>query len=99
MNRTFQHSAAKVQEEPNSFLEISRCMRSQQRVFCAGAKILYAMQRGFLPFVDFAAFLRRKQQKELCRMHGTGDYAISDLTEVLSVFRPMIYRTFNRNRC
>jgi len=32
-------------------------------------------------------------------MHGTGDYAISDLTEVLSVFRPMIYRTFNRNRC
>lgn len=42
--------------------------------------------------------LSDKQQKELCRMHGTGDYSISDLAEVFSVSRPTIYRTLKRNQ-
>ena len=37
--------------------------------------------------------LSDKQQKELKRMHGTGDYAISNLDEVFSVSRPTVYRT------
>lgn len=40
--------------------------------------------------------LSDKQQKELCRMHGTGDYSISDLAEVFSVSRPTVYRTLKR---
>ena len=42
--------------------------------------------------------LSDKQQKELCRMHGTGEYSISDLAEVFSVSRPTIYRTLNRHQ-
>ena len=38
-----------------------------------------------------------KQQKELCRMHDTGDYSISDLAELFSVSRPTIYRTLARH--
>jgi len=41
--------------------------------------------------------LSDKQQKELCRMHSSGEYSISDLAEVFSVSRPTIYRTLNRN--
>ncbi|MEL6841518.1 MAG: recombinase family protein [Pseudomonadota bacterium] len=41
--------------------------------------------------------LTDKQQKELCRMHGTGDYSISDLAEVFSVSRPTVYRTLKRH--
>jgi len=41
--------------------------------------------------------LTDKQQKELYRMHGTGDYSISDLAEVFSVSRPTVYRTLKRN--
>ena len=40
--------------------------------------------------------LSEKQQRELYRMHSTGDYSISDLAEILSVSRPTIYRTFSR---
>lgn len=40
--------------------------------------------------------LSEKQQKELVRMHGTGDYAISDLAELFSVSRPTVYRTLQR---
>lgn len=40
--------------------------------------------------------LSHKQQKELCRMHGTGEYSISDLAEVFSVSRPTVYRTIKR---
>ena len=40
--------------------------------------------------------LSDKQQKELRRMHDTGDYSISDLAEVFSVSRPTVYRTLNR---
>lgn len=40
--------------------------------------------------------LSDKQRTELCRMHATGNYSISDLAEVFSVSRPTIYRTLNR---
>ena len=42
--------------------------------------------------------LSDKQQKELCRMHDTGDYSISDLAEVFSVSRPTVYPTLARQR-
>ena len=42
--------------------------------------------------------LSDKQQRELCRMHATGDYSVSDLAELFSVSRPTIYRTLNRRR-
>ena len=41
--------------------------------------------------------LSLKQQKELRRMHDTGDYSISDLAELFSVSRPTVYRTLARN--
>ncbi|HBN22913.1 MAG TPA: DNA resolvase [Holosporales bacterium] len=40
--------------------------------------------------------LSEKQQKELGRMHETGEYSISDLAEVFAVSRPTIYRTLKR---
>jgi DNA invertase Pin-like site-specific DNA recombinase len=40
--------------------------------------------------------LSGKQQKELCRMHNTGEYSISDLAELFSVSRPTVYRTLAR---
>jgi DNA invertase Pin-like site-specific DNA recombinase len=40
--------------------------------------------------------LSTKQQKELCRMHDTGEYSISDLAELFSVSRPTVYRTLIR---
>jgi DNA invertase Pin-like site-specific DNA recombinase len=40
--------------------------------------------------------LSPKQQKELRRMHDSGDYSISDLAEVFSVSRPTVYRTLAR---
>jgi DNA invertase Pin-like site-specific DNA recombinase len=42
--------------------------------------------------------LSDKQQNELRRMHGTGEYSISDLAEVFSVSRPTVYRTLGRAR-
>lgn len=42
--------------------------------------------------------LSNKQQKELCRMHRTGEYSISNLTELFSVSRPKVYRTLTRSR-
>jgi DNA invertase Pin-like site-specific DNA recombinase len=41
--------------------------------------------------------LSDKQQRELCRMHKTGDYSIRDLADLFSVSRPTVYRTFQRN--
>ena len=41
--------------------------------------------------------LSDKQQKELGRMHGTGQYTISDLAEVFSISRPTVYRTLLRS--
>ena len=40
--------------------------------------------------------LSAKQQQELCRMHGTGKYSISDLAELFSISRPTVYRTLTR---
>ena len=40
--------------------------------------------------------LSEKQQRELRRMHGTGDYSISDLAQLFSVSRPTVYRTLSR---
>ncbi|WP_282092826.1 recombinase family protein [Epibacterium ulvae] len=40
--------------------------------------------------------LTERQQKELCRMHGTSEYSINDLAEVFSVSRPTVYRTLKR---
>ncbi len=37
--------------------------------------------------------LSDRQQRELCRMHATGEYSISDLAELFSVSRPTGYRT------
>ena len=42
--------------------------------------------------------LSDKQQKELCRMHGCGEYSISDLAELFSVSRPTVYRTLARGQ-
>src|SRR5262245_21517917 len=41
--------------------------------------------------------LSDKQQRELCRMHETGEYSISDLAELFSVSRPTVYRTLARH--
>ncbi len=40
--------------------------------------------------------LSDRQQRELCRMHATGEYSISDLAELFSVSRTTVYRTLNR---
>src|SRR4030095_7736984 len=40
--------------------------------------------------------LSDRQQKELRRMHDSGDYSISDLAELFSVSRPTVYRTLGR---
>lgn len=40
--------------------------------------------------------LSNRRQKELRRMHDTGDCSISDLAELFSISRPTVYRTFGR---
>ncbi len=40
--------------------------------------------------------LSTMQQRELRRMHETGEYTITDLGELFSVSRPTVYRTINR---
>jgi DNA invertase Pin-like site-specific DNA recombinase len=42
--------------------------------------------------------LSEKQQRELRRMHDTGDYSISELAVLFSVSRPTVYRTLARQR-
>ena len=42
--------------------------------------------------------LSDKQQRELTRMHATGEYSISDLAELFSVSRPTVYRTLKRTK-
>jgi len=41
--------------------------------------------------------LTDRQQRELCRMHASGTYAISDLAELFSVGRATVYRTLGRH--
>jgi DNA invertase Pin-like site-specific DNA recombinase len=40
--------------------------------------------------------LSARQQAELVRMHGTGEYTIADLMEVFSIGRATVYRTLER---
>lgn len=40
--------------------------------------------------------LSDRQQKELRRMHDTGEYSISDLAELFSISRPTVYRAIAR---
>ncbi|MBA8823928.1 DNA invertase Pin-like site-specific DNA recombinase [Saccharopolyspora lacisalsi] len=40
--------------------------------------------------------LSAKQQRELVRMYGTGEYTIADLAELFTVSRTTIYRTLQR---
>ena len=40
--------------------------------------------------------LSDRQQRELRRMHATGEDSISDLVELFSVSKPAVYRTLNR---
>ena len=40
--------------------------------------------------------LSERQQRELRRMHESGDYSISDLAELFSISRPTVYRTLAR---
>lgn len=42
--------------------------------------------------------LSDRQQKELRRMHDTGEYSINDLAELFTVSRPTVYRTLGRQR-
>jgi DNA invertase Pin-like site-specific DNA recombinase len=42
--------------------------------------------------------LSEKQQKELRRMYDTGEYSISDLSDLFQVARPTVYRTLARTR-
>jgi len=41
--------------------------------------------------------LSAKQQRELVRMYGTGEYTIADLAEVFAVSRTTVYRTLQRD--
>ena len=41
--------------------------------------------------------LSPKQQTELRRMHGTGEYSINDLAELFSIGRAAVYWTLQRN--
>ena len=63
-------------------------LRTREGMAIARAK---GKLRGKQPKLSF------KQQKELRRMHDSGDYSISDLAELFSVSRPTIYRTLARN--
>ena len=62
-------------------------MRTREGMAIAKAK---GKLRGKMPK------LSEKQQRELLRMHGTGEYSISDLAELFSVSRPTVYRTLAR---
>ncbi|MEV0386150.1 recombinase family protein [Nonomuraea sp. NPDC050643] len=42
--------------------------------------------------------LTHRQQAELVRMHGTGEYTIAELMEVFSVGRATVYRVLERTR-
>lgn len=61
-------------------------MRTREGMAIARAK---GKLRGKMPK------LSEKQQRELRRMHGTGEYSISDLAELFSVSRPTVYRTLS----
>jgi DNA invertase Pin-like site-specific DNA recombinase len=41
--------------------------------------------------------LSLKQQRELVRMAGTGEYTVADLAELFTVSRTTVYRTLQRD--
>ena len=61
-------------------------LRTREEMAIAGARKTAGKQSTLLD----------KQQKELCRMHGSGECSISDLAELFSVSRPTVYRTLSR---
>jgi DNA invertase Pin-like site-specific DNA recombinase len=40
--------------------------------------------------------LSSRQQRELGRMHATGDYTVAELAELFNVSRPTVYRVLER---
>jgi putative transposase len=57
----------------------------------------YGLKQEFItPHCPQQPKLSERQQKELTRMHASGDYSISDLAELFSVSRPTVYRTLQR---
>jgi DNA invertase Pin-like site-specific DNA recombinase len=64
-------------------------MRTRERMAVARAK---GRLKGRQPK------LSAKQQKELRRMHNSGDRTITDLAEaeIFNISRPTVYRTLNR---
>lgn len=40
--------------------------------------------------------LSARQQRELARMHATGDYTVAELAELFTVSRPTVYRVLDR---
>ncbi|MBV9278803.1 MAG: recombinase family protein [Chloroflexi bacterium] len=42
--------------------------------------------------------LKRAQAREILRMHGSGDYSISQIAELFGVSRPTVYRVLQRSR-
>jgi DNA invertase Pin-like site-specific DNA recombinase len=42
--------------------------------------------------------LSSRQQAELCRMHESGDYSITDLAELFTISRPTVYRCLRLQR-
>jgi DNA invertase Pin-like site-specific DNA recombinase len=65
------------------------CMRTREGMAVAKAK---GKLRGKPPK------LSTKQQRELVRMYGTGEYTIADLAEVFAVSRTTVYRTLQRDQ-
>lgn len=66
-----------------------------------GGRELVLARWGLVPFFtkdlkDIKGLSTIKQQKELGRMYGTGQYTISDLAELFSISRPTVYRTLLR---
>ena len=45
-----------------------------------------------------AAQLSARQQRELARMAGNGEYSIAELAEVFTISRATVYRTLQRSQ-
>ena len=76
--------------------------RSRQSIFGAGQALRPAAEN--LAVARAKGKLRGKQPKlsarqqlELARMAGTGEYTIADLAEVFTVSRATVYRTLQRS--
>jgi DNA invertase Pin-like site-specific DNA recombinase len=74
--------------EPSEFEVDLLKMRTKEGMAVARAK---GKLRGRQPK------LSAKQRTELRRMHDSGDYSITDLSELFSISRPTVYRTLQRD--